>query len=287
MLREVWPHIPARALPDLWEKIMSSCASRAKNSHTSFFLQVCHAAADSDDVSLYQPQLPSLGDKFVGREQLYWCRQRAQPAQPCLQLEPKAAASREGTRQAHTALPLWTLPPFERCQLRGFLCSVPFVESVTCSGSHHLPVACPTSFEPTLVLVSMASSGEGFPGFPPTARGTSSWCLVWAWLWLASFDSCQDFTLEETDFSQSVHASDAFHMCHHIMWSIFQTAWCRATQTCRVQKPLRTLECLCCPPLNIFYYCFLGMRVQVSHGFLQWWHLHVSCCILCSFTKSS
>lgn len=30
---------------------MSSCASRAKNSHTSFFLQVCHAAADSDDVS--------------------------------------------------------------------------------------------------------------------------------------------------------------------------------------------------------------------------------------------
>ena len=56
--------------------------------------------------------------------------------------------SKSRNKAAHTPLPLWALPPSDQCLLRGFLSSVQFVESVTCSSSHALQVLAQLPLKP-------------------------------------------------------------------------------------------------------------------------------------------
>lgn len=145
-----------------------------------------------------------------------------------LQLEPKAVASRARMRPVHTALPLLPLPPPDQCQPMGFL--TPFRLLVSdLFGSHWLPAACPT-----FLGAHISTLHCKLPQVSSTVHCTSSWHLLQAQLWLASFYRCQVFMLEGTYLS---NCSCLLYVLSHLV-TPFHTTWCRVIQTCLIQKLL-------------------------------------------------
>lgn len=202
MLREFWPPVPVCALPDLWEKTASGCASHAKNSHTSFsfILQPCCIAL----IQVMSVLAPIIQKEIGGERAAVWV-QMGHLAQPCLQLKARAAVSaKAGTRQHPQHFPFGLPLQRGRHIWTNVLSSVWFVQSVACSGSHALPAPpwAPFSFWPT-----QHPQVRDSPGLTCCTRHQ---LLIWAWLWLPAFETSWIFVLEKTEFFQCVCASDDF-----------------------------------------------------------------------------
>lgn len=158
MLREFWPPVPVCALPDLWEKTASGCASHAKNSHASFsfFLQPCCIASDSSDVS--------AGSHHSERN--WWrkgsCMGASGPSSTALPPAQSQGSclSKSRNKAAPTTLPLWTPPPkrethLDQCPQLSLVCSVSSLQWLSRSPSPTL--------SPLQLLAHTAPTGEGFP----------------------------------------------------------------------------------------------------------------------------
>lgn len=164
MLREFWPPVSVCALPDLWKKTASSCASHAKNSHTSFFfLQPCCRASDSSDVSA-----GSIIQKEIDcKRAALWVQTKgpSSTALPPAQSQ-GSCLSKSRNQAAPTTLPLWTVPPtlWPVCVCSGGSSARCALLSQESAVHLTLPKGLPS---PTLSLLQLlahtASRGEGLP----------------------------------------------------------------------------------------------------------------------------
>lgn len=171
MLREFWPPVSVCGLPDLWQKTASSCASHAKNSHTSFFfLQPCCRASDSSDVSA-----GSIIQKEIDcKRAALWVQTKgpSSTALPPAQSQ-GSCLSKSRNQAAPTTLPLWTVPPtlWPVCVCSGGSSARCALLSQESAVHLTLPKGLPS---PTLSLLQLlahtASTSEG----SPAAQGTSS-----------------------------------------------------------------------------------------------------------------
>lgn len=189
-----------------------------------------------------------------------------------LELEPKAVASRAGMRPVYTALPLLPLPPPDQCQPMGFL--TPFRLLVSdLFGSHWLPAACPT-----FLGAHFSTLHCKLPQVSSTVHCTSSWRLLQAQLWLASFYRCQVFMLEGTYLS---NCSCLLYVLSHLV-TPFHTTWCELFRLALYRNCFISLPLL---PISKPFLCVFPDKV--SYGLLQRCYLCVSCHIPCSITRRS